>query len=309
MANEISWATLETDAGLAHYLMEGIHENLYDPTDLRAVMTRRPWSDNMGSETGKVTKVSMSHSFAAASTEISGGASNESIGSGNFQLNPTRRTQKWQVSDLWRKCAVNGSIDLDLLARIVAIGTGLTATDMLCALFASLATTAGSATAQMSVDFAYDAQYKLNLALANGPYRLILATHPFNKFQDSLRGEGGALQFVAATADMLSLRGPGYKGMFGTTEVWDTDSAPLDGGSTYRQMAMIAEGCFEYTEAPPADVSDALPSNVIKIVDGLVRMVHTYSGETTLTTIDADYYPSVVEAEDLRGVYISALAA
>jgi hypothetical protein len=309
MANEISWATLETDAGLAHYLMAGIHEDLYDPTDLRAVCTRRPWSDNMGSESGKVTAMAMAHTFAAASTEISGGASNEAAGTRNFQFNPTRRTMKWQVTDLWRKVAVNGSIDVDLLARLIAIGTGLTFTDMLCALFASLSVTAGSATAQMSVDFGYDAQYKLNNARAVGPFRLVLFPHCFNKWQDSLRGEAGAVQFVPATADLLSARGPGYKGAFGTTEVWDSDSVTSDGGSTYKRNAMLSDGCFEYVEAPPADIADAVAPNVVTIVDGLVRMVRTYSAETTLTTIDADYYPSVVEAEDARGVLISALAA
>ncbi len=309
MANEISWANLETDAGLAHYLMAGIHEDLYDPTDLRAVCTRREWRDNMGSETAKVTRIDAAHEFAAASTEILGGASNENLGTANFTFNPTRRTQKWQVSDLWRKCAVGGSIDLDLLASIIVRGTGLTFTDMLCALFPSLSVTAGSQTAQMSVDYAYDAQYKLNNARAVGPFSLILFPHCFNKFQDSLRGEGGATQWLPATAAMIEAKGPGFKGVWNGIDVWDSDHVESDGGSTYKRNAMISQGCFEYVEAPAVDVSDAVAPNVITIVDGLVRMVRSYSSETTLTTIDADYYPSVVEAEDARGVLLYALAA
>lgn len=309
MANEISWSNLETDAGIAHYLHGAIHESLYDPTDLRAAMARIDFRLGMGSETVKVTKVSPSHPFTAASTELSGGASNENIGSGNFQLTVARYLQKWQVSDLWRIVAVNGSIDLDLLARFIANATGLTITDVLTALFPSLSVSVGSTVGQMSVDYMYDAQYKLNIARAGGPFFMVLAPHCFNKWQASLRGEGGAVQFVPATRDLLAARGPGFKGTFGNIEVWDSDSVSSDGGATYKRNAMFAAGCFAYTEAPVPDVADALPANVKTIVDGIVRIVHDYDAGNALTNVYGDYYPAVVEAEDGRGVLINALAA
>lgn len=309
MANEISWATLENDAGLAHFLSAEIHEDLYDPTDLRAAMKRRDFMGGMGSETVKTSRVNPARTFAAASSEISGGASNEDIGSANFQLTVSRRLMKWQVSDLWRIVAVNGSIDLDLLRKFIVNATGQTATDILCALFPSLSVTAGSTVQQMSVDFTYDAIYKLNNARARPPFHQVLAPHCHNKWTESLRGEGGVLQFMPATQEMIDAKGPGFKGMWGSVACWDSDSVTVDGGSTYRRNAMFDDSCFEYVEAPVAAVSDALPPNVVSIIDGLVRIVHAYDADNALTSVIGDYYPAVSETEDARGVQILALAA
>lgn len=307
MANEISWANLETDAGLAHYLSNEIHVDLYDPTDLRATMTRVDFRAGMGSETIKTTRVSAAHTFAAASTEISGGASNSDIGSGNFQLTVARRLQKWQASELWKMVAVNGSINLDLLRALIVGSTGQTVTDMVAALFPSLATSVGSTTGQMSVDYLFDGQFELNNNRARPPYTTVLYPHHWNRLQKSFRGEGGAIGFDPATREVIAARGPGYKGTFGGHDLWDADSVTLDGGSTYARSAMYADGCFAYTEAPVGDVADALPPNVRTIVDGIVRIVHSYDADNALTTIIGDYYPAVVEAEDLRGVLINAV--
>jgi hypothetical protein len=308
MADEISWANLETHGGLAHYLEKRLHTNLYDPTDLRRLMPRREFTPGMGSETAKTTKVTRGQTFDAASTEISGGGSNKSIGAGNFQHTVSRRYMKWQVSDLWRLVSVNGSIDLDLLADVIDEAAGLTCTDILCSLFTSLAATAvGSTTGEMVVDYMYDAQYELNDARVPTPYAAVLFPHCFNMFQDSARSEGGVVQWQAATADMIAAKGPGFKGLWGGIEVWDSDSVNSDGGTTYKLNAMFGYGCFEYMEAPPIQVSDALPANVVKITDNDIRIVHAYDADNALTTIYGDYYPSVVEAEDLRGIEIHAL--
>lgn len=309
MANEISWANLETDAGLAHYLHNEVHVNLFDPTDLRAVMSRMDFSAGMGSETIKVTKVGGARTFAAASTEISGGASNQDIGSGNFQLTVSRRLMKWQVSELWKLVSRDGSIDLDLLRQQIVSATGQTVTDILCALFPSLTGTVGSTTQQMSVDYLFDGQFALNNNRAAPPYTAVLLPHHWNRLQKSFRGEGGAIGFDPATREVIAARGPGYKGMFGGIDLWDADSVTLDGGSTYGRSAMFAQGCFQYTEAPVGDVADALPPNVRTIIDGIVRIVHSYDADNALTSIIGDYYPAVAEAEDSRGVQIRALAA
>lgn len=308
MANEISWANLETDAGLAHYLSSRLHANLYDPTDLRRLMTRSDFMSGMGSESAKTTTYTRGQTFAAASTEISGGGSNKSIGSGNFVHTVSRRYMKWQVSDLWRLVAVNGSIDLDLLADIIDEAAGLTCTDILCSLFGSLsATPVGSATAEFVVDYMYDAQYALNDARCPAPYAAVLFPHCFNMFQDSARSEGGVVQWQAATADMISAKGPGFKGLWGNIEVWDCDSVNSDGGSTYKLNAMFGQGCFEFQEAPAVQVADALPANVVSIVNDTIRIVHAYDADNALTTVYGDYYPSVKEAEDARGIQILAL--
>lgn len=309
MANEISWSNLETDAGLAHYLAGQVEALLYDPTDLRAVCRRRDFMSGMGSETIKVTQYSRAHTFAAATSELVGGASNADIGSANFQLTVSRRLIKWQASDLWRIVAPTGSIDMDLLAGVISEAAGLTVTDMLCALFPSLSNSVGSTTAQMDFQTLLDAQYQLNDSRVPAPYSLVLAPHGFNKLQDDLVGQGGAIQWLPATAEMVAAKGPGFKGTLQGVDVWDSDSVTEDGGNTYHRAAMFGLGCFEFTEAPAFAVDDALPANVTRVLDGTVRLVHSYDADNGLTSVIGNYYPAVAEAEDARGVLINSLSS
>ncbi len=307
MANEISWANLETDAGLAHILAGEVHTLLYDPTDLRATCRRMEFMPNAGSETVKVTKIDRDQAFASASTEISGGASNSNIGSANYQLTVSRKVMQWQLSELWQRVAVAGSIDLRLLAGIIVEASGLTFTDILTALFPSLSVTAGSTTDQMSVDYMFDAQYLLNTARATPPFHMVLSPHGFNKWHASLRNEGGALQFTPEAQGMVTrFGGPGFKGQFGDVLVWDSDSVPLDGGSTYRRSAMFDSSCFAYQEAP---VVEPLARNVSVLVNGIVRIVLDHNAADGYTMLYGDYYPAVSETEDSRGVQIRHLAS
>lgn len=309
MAQEISWSNLETDAGLASYLHSALHVNLYDPFDIRQTLDFKPFTPHVGSETIRVTKVAGGQVFAAATDELTGGASNANIGSGNFQLTVARQVLKWEISDLWRLVAPTGSIDIELLAAKISEAAGLRVTDMVTALFPSLATSVGSTTAQMKVDYAFDAQYKLNNARAPGPFFMVLAPHVHNKFVDSLRSEAGAMQYTAYTADQLKAKSPIFKGSWNGIEVLCSDSVSLDGGSTYRRNAMYAKGCFGYTEAPAVNVADAIAPHQQTIVNGTIRVMRVYDAANGLTSMYGDYYPAVVEQEDLRGVVINALAA
>jgi hypothetical protein len=304
MANELSFANLETDAGLAHILAGEVKAKLYDPTDLRAVLSRRQWQNGLGSETVKVTQYSRAHAFAAATTEIAGGAANSDIDSGNFAHTVSRRILKFTVSDLWRMCAPTGSLDLDLLAGIFVESTGLTVTDMACALFGSLSNNVGSTTGDMSLDFMYDGQFQLNLSRVPEGLTTILRPKAFNELQASIAAATGAVQWQPATNEMIAAKGPGFKGRLNGHDIWDSDSVNQDGGASYYENAMFGRGCFEYAEAPPAAVSDAHPPNVWRIDAGVVRIVHDYDAANAITAAIADYYPSVVEAEDARGVEI-----
>lgn len=309
MANELSFANLETDAGLAHYLAGEIRAKLAERTDIRSTLDFIPFRAGMGSETLKVTQYNPAFTFAAASTEISGGASNSSIGSGNFQLVAARRVLKFTISDLWKIVAPTGSLDLDLLAMVINEAAGLTVADMITTIFDDIATAVGSTTADMSIDYLYDGQFQLNLERASGPYFCVLKPKAFNELQASIRGETGAIQYVPATAEMLVAKGPGYKGSINGIEVWDHNSVDTDGGGTYYHNAMYARGAFAYTEMPVDSVTSQLPPQVFRIDAGNVLIVHEYDADNGITEVIGSYFPAVVEAEDLRAVEINSQVA
>ena len=77
---------------------------------------------------------------------------------------------------------------------------GLTLTDMVCALFPSLANDVGPGSGNpLLVDSLYSAQFQLNSQSVPGPYYTVLYPQQFNHFQASLRqGLHGALQGVAS---------------------------------------------------------------------------------------------------------------
>lgn len=309
MANELSFANLETDAGLAHYLSGLIRAKLAERTDIRSTLDYIPLDGGMGSETIKVTQYNPAFTFAAASSEISGGGSNSSIGSANFQLVAARRILKFTVSDLWKIVAPSGSLDVELLAQVFMEATGLTIADMITTIFDDIATAVGSTTADMTIDYLYDGQFQLNLERAPGPYYAVFKPKAFNELQQSIRGETGAIQWREATAEMLTAKGPGFKGVLNGIEIWDHNSVDVDGGATYYHNAMYAKGAFAYGELPVAATTAQLPPNVFRVDAGNVLVVHEYDADNGITEVIASYFPAVVEAEDLRAVEINSQVA
>lgn len=310
MANEITFAALGSDLALAAIFAGALRPKLYDPTDLRATMVRRDFMTGAGSAVTKVGQYTPGQTFTAATSEVDGSnVVNSSLGADSFNHTVARRALKFTTSDLMRMVAPNGSVDLELLAGLVNEAAGLTVTDMLCALFPGLSGTVGDGTAQMSTDLLFDAQYALNTNRVQPPYTAVLLPHCFNQLQKDLRGESGPLQWQGATAEMIGAKGPGFKGTIGgLLNIWDSDSVNLDGGSSYGENGFFGDGAFEYQEAPPP--SD-LPTSV-SVLTGAgdpVRVLLSYDEDNAHTKMMGDYYPSVVEAEDARGVRIRALAA
>lgn len=309
MANELSWALLQTNAGVQEVLSGILRPLLYDPTDLRGTMMRMPFIDQQGSIVTKTVQYSRDQPFAAASSELVGGFSNRDIGDQSYTHSLTRYGQKWTLTELWRRVAPNGSIDLGLLADVMNEGVGLTFTDLLCALFPSLSTTVGSPTDQMSLDIMFDAQYALNLTRARPPYNLVVSPHGYNRLVDSIKGQGGSIAMDPATRRMLDARGPGPKFLFGNINVWDSDSVTLDGGATYRRGAMYDSMCFEYQLASAQAMGGLVPPSVTMILNGILRIIAAYDNEDAITKLIGDFYASVVETEDARGVEVRHLAA
>lgn len=309
MANELSWANLESDAGLQEILSGMLKPLLYDPTDLTSTMSRAPWGDNLGSETTKTTQYSRDQPFAPASSELSGGASNADIGAASYTHTLTRQLKKWVMTELWRKIGPPNSIDMALLAGMLSEGVGLTITDLLCALFPSLSGTVGSSVEQMSLDILFDGQYALNINRAKPPFSLVVSPHMANKLTDSIKGQGGAIAQSSETIEQIKAKPPGFKFNFGDVSVWDADSVTLDGGATYRRGAMYDAMCFEYQLASASAMGGIVPDSVVKILDGVVRAIVEYAAEDAVSTLIGDFYTSVVETEDDRGIEVRALAA
>tara|TARA_R100001082_G_scaffold18509_1_gene9164 strand:- start:1542 stop:2450 length:909 start_codon:yes stop_codon:yes gene_type:complete len=299
MANEVLYSDLVSNGGaVAEVLSALVVDQLYDPTDLRSVCQRIDYS-TFGSTAMAVTMDATPSAFASTNEDAS--VANSAYTTSEFQLSVSKYALAYELTDL---VGVSGSpIDLDRIVRTLTAGVSLTMTDLICTLFGSLSNSVGTSGVNLSVDDIYSAQFQLNTSAMNGPYTAVLAPVQMNDFRSSLRSETGAIQFEAASADMLATKGPGFQGSWNGIEFYQSDSVVSTGGN--RQGAMFGQGCFAYTMAPVSLIQGHIPQQNILVDAGelLVELVRDgYGGQSGAV---AHMYPGVIEREDARGVLIA----
>lgn len=304
MANEVRHSTLQTNGGqVSSVLTDMVVEQLFDPTDLRQVMRFDDLDGITGSDSGEVTKDAVPSAAAAATSEILGGQSNTAYTTSRYTHQWSRYVLQYQKTDL---LAINGGpIGMQRVINSLNASIGLTLTDLVTALFPALANDVGPGTGNdLTVDDVYSAMFQLNGQSVPGPYYCVLAPQQYNDFQTSLRSEPGAMQFQPATAEMLKLSGPGFKGEWNNIRFFQSDSVTLVNSSADRSGAMFGMGCFAYTLRSWRGILDAMMINPQDILAdfGVGFVERSRDAANGMTTPILNLYPSVIEAEDLRGV-------
>jgi len=183
--------TVLANGGLvASVLSDLVVEQLYDPTDLTALMSRIPWSPS-GSKTLDVTKDAIPGAFATQA-ETGAGISDSTYTTSEFSLTPALYARQYSITDL---VPVAGSvIDVERVAANLVAGVGLTMTDLLCALFGGLSNSVGTSGVDLSVSDFYDAMYQLNSSSVSGPtFAAVLHPTQINDLLSSLRAEAGVV--------------------------------------------------------------------------------------------------------------------
>ena len=306
MANEITY----TDQGslfIAAALNQLLHENIVDRTDLLATCRDFGSINASGSQAFKVAKASFDDAMAAANADEVTGVANTDLGTGFATITVARQALKRTVSDLFS--LVGGPRPgIDRLAADMADAAVLRQTDMICALYGGLSNSVGSAGA-LTADDIYDAQYRLIQARVPGPYVCVLAPKQLTDFLDSLRGEGGAVQFESATAQMLGAAGAGMAGTWHGIQFWSSDSVVNNSGQL--EGAMYGEGCFGFARGVPSEiVSVAGPGSYASVTPSgspIFVEFERKAGEAH-TIVVGNLYFGVSEIEDDRGVLISTAA-
>ncbi len=305
MAN-ITFANLSSNGGrVAQVLSALVLEKLYDSVDLRSVMTNVPFQA-LGSNTMDVSQNAVPLAFSGASSETSGGFSESAYSTGKFSLAPSRYSIQYKVSDLFG--ITGGPIDLDSVVSRIVEGVSLTMTDLLCVLFPALANDVGPGSGvDLDTDSIFDAVYQLNSQSNVGGYTCVLHPSQLNDLLSSLRGEVGPAQFMPASAEMLAIaaKGPGFKGSWMGIDFYQSDSVTKVNTNADYSGAMFAQGCFAYTLAPVSVLSGGHIPQANILVDTPELVIETQRDQgNALTSLWGHCYPSVVEAEDLRGVEI-----
>jgi hypothetical protein len=303
-AATIDTAQLISAGGLvAEVLSDLVLEQLYDPTDLTALMTFVPWNAG-GSDTLRSTLDAVPGAYTARTSEIDGtNIANAAYATGKFDLIPAGYSRKYELTDLLP--IAGGPIQVERVAANLVAGVGLTMTDLLCALFPALLNDVGPGSGvDLDVSSIYDAQFQLNSQSVTGPYACVLHPQQINDFQNSLRAEAGAIQFQAATAEMLAARGPGFRGSWNGIQFFQSDSVSKVNTNADYAGAMFGAGCFGYTLADARLAAGHIPPGLLYLQNEAL-VIEMARDQTNFTTaLIASIFPAVVEIEDLRGVEI-----
>ena len=294
MADEITTTLLTSNGGLeAAVLSDLLVQQLYDATDLSAVMSRIPWRP-AGGQGLDVTQDAVPGAFGLVSEGSDVGA-NSAYTTSKYTLTPARYARRYQLTDL---VPITGArIGIEEVANKLVQGVALTMTDLLTTLFTSVASSVGNSTTAVSVDTIFDAAFQLNNEANSGTFSCVLYPDQMNNFRSSLRAESGAVQFREVTYETLRARGPGYQGFWSGIDFWQSDSVPL---STSRQGCMFSYGAFAYCMADPRVISGMIGSDNIIFANEIMLLERDRNAVASMTTYIGNIYPAVVEAEDLR---------
>lgn len=309
MANEITEALLETNGGRVSQVLSAlVLEQLYDPTDLRSLLRFVPPAFS-GSDTVRVTLDAVPGAYAAASSEISGGQSNSAYTTGKFDLAIARYVRQYQMGDLFGITSPGAPIDAQRVVGKLIDGVTLTMTDLICAMFANVASSVGTTTVNLSVDNIYSAMFQLNSSnVPRGPagkWACVLHPVQINDLVNSLRSETGAMQYQQATAEMLAVKGPGFHGSWNGVDFWQSDSVATANAAEDRDGCMFGYGAFAYTMAPTAQLVGQFVNPGDVLIDAGVILVERNRDATNgMTTAIGNFYPALAEEEDLRACRI-----
>lgn len=251
MADEVTFSAL-SDATVAATLHQELLQKLGD----RHSLWGHPAIYYAGSVNGtgsNVRKFTLWGADLAPMAAVSDGssASNTAIGSyvGSGSVTVARQALMITSTDLagltW------GFSSASLVEKIAEAMAGAAARrfqTLLCDVTDGFTTVVGSSGVDFSVTNWFSAKAALQSASAPGPFLAILHPQQLNDLQASLRAETGPMQFVPATAELMSLKGQGYAGMFDGVDIYTSSLVPTANAGADRAGALMSYGAVAYAD-------------------------------------------------------------
>lgn len=213
-----------------------------------------------------------------------------------------RQALRYSISDL-NNMVDSVGLDVERLAASMVGAAEMRFTSMICGVLDDFTSTVGSTGVDLDVDDFYDAIYTLEEANANGPFTSVLHPVQVTDFQNSLRAEGGAVQYKAATQDMLEAKGQGFIGSFAGVDIYKSSKVPTANTAADRAGAMFARGAVGFAEGTPRPM--AMFGGQLVLAAGTPILVEfDRTPEGALTDIVGSYYVGVQKLQDALGVSI-----
>ena len=291
---------LETDLRLANVLSQEIALLLADRTSIRTTGAVQYFGsvNGMGSDTVAVRLAGLDgyeamSATAAEDTDVSETALTDSSAS----IAVARYSLRRDLGDLAELTGFGGAdITVERIAAS-AVGEadkafmGLVATAV-----AGFGTDVGSSGVDASVDDFFSGISTLEVANNSGPYFMLLHPQQLSDLQTSVRAEAGALQFMAATQDMLKIKGAGFAGQFLGVDIYTSSEVTSSGGN--RHGAMWSAGALGWADGIPMIGA----GNTVRPAASSVVVEFQRDASKALTEIVAHAYMGCSIVQDGMGV-------
>ena len=243
-------ANLETDLRLAAQLDQALMITLTDMATIRntGAIDFHGTVNGTGSDTSRLRYVSLGGSdhfvaTLAEDTEVAETAITDT----SVDISVTRAALVRNIGDMATATGYAQDLDAMTLATDMVASYDGYFNGLFTAAGATASTTVGSTGVDMSHSDFMDAVFSLELASVPGPFYAVLHPRQLADWQESLRAEGGATQFMAATAEMLAIKGQGFVGTHSGVEIWKLSDVAESGGD--KQGFAFGAGAFGYKVA------------------------------------------------------------
>jgi stage V sporulation protein SpoVS len=205
------------------------------------------------------------------------------------------RSDLYQITD-------PGLLNVDALAADMVGAYDMAVTTALAALASGFSNSVGTSGVDLSVDDFYAAIFQLEESNVPGQFLAVLHPVQVSNLQASLRLEGGANQYKAATQDMLDAKGQGYAGMFAGVDIFKSSKVATANAGADRAGMMIGMGAIGFAAGSPQAIStlggDVVPSGTEVMVE------FERDSAAGLQKIVGSAFFGVAELQDAMGVGI-----
>lgn len=304
MADEVTFSALG-DASVAATL----HQELLLKLGDRASLWGHPAIQYIGSVNGtgsNVKKAAITGFGLAPMAAIADGssASNTAIGSylSSVSVTVARQAIQMTVTDLagmtW---AYTPAGLVEKIATDMAESAKMRFQALLCDVLDGFTTTVGSSGVDFSVTNWFSAKAALSSASAPGAFVAVLHPVQYNDLVSSLRAETGPLQFVPATAELMMLKGQGFKGSFDGVDIFVSTHVPTANAGADRAGAIFATGAVAYADGI---VSPQVAVGGYSVNNGPIYVEFERDGGLSANKIVGNYYVGLAKAQDGLGVSV-----
>jgi len=271
-------SNLETDLRLASALAANMRVLLADRASLRTTGA----ISFLGSVNGSLTDTLAERfagldgydAFAAASSENSD-ESSTALTDASASIAVARQVIRRDISDL-AVLTGNGGISPRRLAASMVGEYEQGFNQLVANAIDDASTDVGSSGVDASISDFFDAIYTLEIANVEGPLFAVLHPRQVADLTESLRSEGGAIQYMAATQEMLNAKGAGYVGSLLGVDIHKISKVNSAGGN--RHGAVFGLGALGYRVGT---VEEVIGNTVIRADEFIIEFERSASQSTT----------------------------